>query len=112
MTPITEADRPPAWEILERALTQRRTVQARYHGHQRLLCPHALGWKNGRAKALVYQVDGHTSSGPLPTDARQRWRSMFIDEIEGPTITDEEWQTAGNYWPVSNGIDAIVVGVE
>ena len=31
--------------------TQRRPVQVSYHGHQRIVCPHALGWKTRPAHA-------------------------------------------------------------
>jgi len=100
-------DRPPAWATLARALEQRRPVRARYHAAERILCPHALGWKNGRAKVLAYQVGGTTTRGPLPADPRQCWRSMFIDEIESPIITDDSWATADNYGHNFNGIDHV-----
>ena len=98
--------RPPAWAVLEQALLQRRPVRARYHGTERLLCPHALGWKNARPKVLSYQA------GPaLPPDPRQRWRSMFVDEIEEPVISDGPWETADNYSPGTNGIDDLEISV-
>ena len=103
--------RPPAWALLEAALTQRRPVRAVYHGHQRTLCPHALGWKNGRAKVLAYQADGTTSSGKLPADPHQRWRSLFLDELHAPVLTDDPWQTADNYTPAGNGIDHIDIAL-
>ena len=103
--------RPPAWTLLAQALTQRRTVRARYHGTERLLCPHALGWKHGRAKLLAYQAAENTTRGALPANACQRWRSLFVDEIEDLTITDHQWQTADNYTPHSNGIDTLAVAV-
>lgn len=99
--------RPPAWAVLEQALIERRPVLACYHGHQRLLCPHTLGWKDGRPKVLSYQVGGPTTQGSLPNDPRQRWRSMFVDEIEDPVITDGRWETADNYSQHSNGIDHV-----
>ena len=86
-------------------------MRARYHGHVRLLCPHALGWKNGRAKLLAYQAAGTTSSGPLP-DASQRWRSLFVDEIQDASIVpDQPWTTADNYTPRSNCIDHVELQV-
>lgn len=97
--------RPPAWAVLEQALRDRRPVRIRYHGNDRTVCPHALGWKNGRAKLLAYQTDGATSTGTLPDDTRQRWRSLFIDEIEQADIAISPWQTADNYTTTSNGID-------
>jgi hypothetical protein len=62
--------RPPAWAVLEQALRHKHPVHMRYRGNERLVCPHALGWKNGRAKALVYQTGGTTGEGELPADPR------------------------------------------
>ena len=31
---------------------------------------------------LGYQTGGQTSTGALPADPRQRWRCLFIDEID------------------------------
>ncbi|MGI8751861.1 MAG: WYL domain-containing protein [Acidimicrobiales bacterium] len=64
----TTTARPPAWDILEQALRQRRPVRLTYHGRQRTVCPHALGWKNSRAMVLAYQIGGQTSTGALPAD--------------------------------------------
>lgn len=112
ITLAAEPTRPPAWMVLEAALNQRRSVRIRYRGTERLICPHALGWKHGRAKVLVYQAGGTTTTGALPTDAHQRWRSLFVDEIEDPTITDDQWQSADNYTQYSSGIDTLALAVD
>lgn len=90
--------------MIEQALLQRRPVRARYHGHQRLLCPHAMGWHHGRPKVLAYQADGTTSQGTLTPVPQHRWRSMFVDEIQDAVITDQPWQTADNYSSAITGI--------
>ncbi len=104
--------RPPAWAVLERALTAKRPVRASYHGRERVLCPHALGWKRGRPKVLAYQSGGTTSSGELLSAPHELWRSMFIDELEDPVIADGPWQTAGNYSPTSNCFDRVEMAVD
>jgi hypothetical protein len=101
--------RPPAWDVLARALKELRPVRARYHGQERILCPHALGWKNGHAKVLCFQSGGTTSHGTLPQDPTQRWRSMFIDQIEEATLTDGPWETAMNHSTNSNCIDQLAM---
>lgn len=73
---------PATWAALQAALGRRRPVHVRYHGRQRLICPHALGWRNQRALVLGYQVGGQTSTGALDPDPCKRWRCMFVDEIE------------------------------
>jgi len=49
--------------------------------------------------------------GALPTSTHQRWRSMFVDEIEHPAITGDQWQTADNYTLRSNGIDTLAIAI-
>jgi predicted DNA-binding transcriptional regulator YafY len=104
--------RPQAWTVLEQALTQKRPVALRYHGRDRIVCPHAVGWKNGRLRVLSYQVadSAGTLSSEEPT---QRWRCLFLDEIEAPVITDRRWESATNYSPgTANGIDVLVLAVD
>jgi hypothetical protein len=95
----TTAVMPPAWPPLEAALRARRPVQVYYHGRQRVICPHALGWKNGRALLLGYQSGGQTSTGALPADPRMRWRCLFVDEVDQVLAAqpDSAWGTADNY---------------
>jgi len=107
---MTTTPRPLAWSVLEQALIERRPVLATYNGRQRLLCPHALGWKNGHAKVLAYQAEGTTSHGPAP-DPRQQWRSMFIDQIADAVITHDPWRTADNYTPNTTGIDDLYLDI-
>jgi hypothetical protein len=97
----TTAALPSAWAALEAALRARRPVHISYHGRQRLICPHALGFNHGRPLLLGYQTGGQTSTATLPADPRQRWRCMFVDEIEHIATADptSPWQTAHNYNP-------------
>jgi hypothetical protein len=111
----TMAAQPMAWASLESALRQRRPVRVSYHGRQRLVCPHALGWKSGRPMVLAYQTGGQTSTGVLPADPRKRWRCLFIDEIDNVAVADpaSAWQTADNYdysHPF-NSIDHVAVAI-
>ncbi len=79
---VALAPRPPAWDVLALALAERRPVRARYRGAERVLCPHVLGWKSGRAKTRCYQTGGTTGHGGLPSNPAQRWRSLFVDDLE------------------------------
>lgn len=63
------------WAVLRIVINERRPVRARYHDHERVLRPHALGWKNGRTKVLSYQSAGSTSDGALP---RRPSRQMAV----------------------------------
>lgn len=99
------------WAVLEQAIGARRRVRLRYHVAGRVVYPHVLCWKNGHAKALSYQVESTTNEGRLPDDPRARWRSMFVEEIEGAVIVPGEWQSASKYSLGSNCVDVVHVVV-
>lgn len=106
---------PMAWALLEAALRQRRPVRLCYHGKQRLVCPHALGWKNARPMVLAYQTGGQTTSGTLAADPRKRWRCMFVDEVDHVVAADPAcpWGTADNYNAAHpfHAIDEVAIAV-
>lgn len=114
MTTTTRA-LPMAWATLEAALCQRRPVLLSYHGKQRLVCPHALGWKNDRPMVLAYQTGGQTTAGTLPADPRVRWRCLFVDEIDqvGAAAPAGAWGSADNYNPSHpfHVIDEVAVAI-
>jgi hypothetical protein len=109
-----DANHPLAWAPLQAALLGRQAVHVSYHGRQRLIYPHALGWKNHRAMVLGYQIGGQTTTGTLDPDPRKRWRCLFVDEIEF-VATDQcaTWQTADNYNPERpfHAIDEVAVAL-
>jgi hypothetical protein len=90
---------PVAFARLDAAMQSRTPVYVSYHGRRRLICPHALGWRAGRAMVLGYQTGGETTSGCLDPDPRKRWRALYIDEIDEvvPADTASCWGTADNY---------------
>jgi hypothetical protein len=106
---------PEAWADLEGALRARRPVLVYYHGRWRLICPHALGWKDRKPMLLGYQTGGETSTGALPADPTKRWRCFFVDEVEKVVVADQAapWVTADNYNASHpfNAIDYISVAV-
>ena len=112
---MTTTTVPAAWAPLHAALTARRAVKVSYHGRQRIVCPHALGWKTGRAMVLAYQTGGQTSTATLPADPRARWRCMYIDQIDhiGAADPASTWQTADNYNPAHPfpAIDHVTIAV-
>ena len=104
-----------AWAALEGALHERQPVLVSYHGRQRVICPHALGQKAGRAMLLGYQTGGQTSTGALPADPRQRWRCFYLDELDQvmPAEAGSPWGTADNYspWRPFPSVDEVTVAV-
>ena len=99
---------PTAWNLLHHAISRRQSVRARYNNKLRVLCPHALGWKNGRAKVLVYQA---AIFAPTSAADPQGWRTMFVDQIQDLTLTDDPWHSANNYTPRTTGIDTMAIAI-
>ncbi len=112
---MTTPPPPPAWNTLEQALRQRRPVQLSYHGRQRTVCPHALGWKNNKAMLLAYQTARQTNTGALPPEPRQGWRNLFVDDICDATLANPAttWETADNYNATHpfNAIDRLSIAI-
>jgi hypothetical protein len=111
----TIAGTPTAWTVLETALRQHRPVRVTYHGKQRVLCPHALGWVHNRPLLLGYQTGGQTTTGTLPADPAKRWRCLYIDEIDHvvPEEQGSPWATADNYNPAQPfpAIDTLAIAI-
>jgi hypothetical protein len=105
---------PTTWAALEAALRERRPVRVTYHGHERVLCPHALGWNKSRPMLLGYQAGGWTSTGTLDADPRKRWRCLFVDEVEKVVSeAGKAWESAENYDPSHpfSSIDEVAVAL-
>ena len=52
----------------------------------REFCPHILGTKEGVWRALVWQFDGQSEHGGLPS-----WRGFNLFDLDDVTLRDGEW---------------------
>ena len=80
--------------IVRQALVRRQQVVAEYHGHIREMCPHVIGTKEEREKALFYQFGGTSRSGLGPYGSSENWRCIFIDQLRVLEARDGPWHTA------------------
>ncbi len=82
------------YELIRRAILNRRQVIAVYGGHLRRMCPHKLGTKDGVAHGLFYQFGG-TSESPLEGPGSPRnWRCMEIAGLSDVSSADGPWHSA------------------
>ena len=69
-----------------------------YHGYQRLLCPHRLGWnRRGQPRVLCYQYGGESERGLEPVGSSANWRCMAVDDLSGVELLEGAWRTAPNH---------------
>lgn len=80
--------------LFREAILTRRQVVCVYQGHQRELCPHALGHTDGREKALSFQFAGGSSKG-LPPGGE--WRCMFLDQVSHAQLRSGGWRTGAGH---------------
>ena len=96
---------------IRNAILAKQQVIAMYKGKYREMCPHVIGWKNGREKVLKHQFGGDSNSG-LSGNARKAWLGMFVDEIEILEIRNGQWHTAPNHSRPQQNVDVIDVEVD
>lgn len=92
------------FDVIESAMRTRKQIICVYNGLHREICPHTLGWKNGREKVLGFQFSGQSSKG-LPPDGE--WRCMFIDEIQNLNVREGAWHTSGPHTQPQTCVDEV-----
>jgi hypothetical protein len=100
------------YQLVRDAILNRQQIVATYQGHVREMCPHVIGTKNGRERALFYQFGGSTSSGHIVPGSTANWRCILIDGLSGVSARDGEWKTADNHSRSQTCVDEIDVEVE
>jgi hypothetical protein len=98
-----------AYAMLTEAISTRKQVVAHYDGEERYFSPHALGTKQGKRHALVFQYAGGSRSG-LPEGGE--WRCLDIDELTGVRLQPGEWHTSTNVFNAQSCLDDIEMVVE
>jgi hypothetical protein len=78
------------YALIRRAIHERRQVLARFDGRPRGFCPHAIGTRDGRPCALVFQFEGYSSRG-LPPGGD--WRCLDLDRLSEASLHDGPWHT-------------------
>jgi hypothetical protein len=96
------------YALIRQAIAGRRPVRATYRGRVREMCPHVLGTKNGRARALFFQFAGE-SEGGLPPGGD--WRCLAVDDLTEVSVREGPWRTARNYDPTQSCVDEIDIAV-
>jgi hypothetical protein len=102
------------YELIRQAIIDKNIVKATYNGYHREMCPHALGYKNGRQKALLYQFGGSSSKGLGPVGSHDNWRCVFVDQMENVAVKPAEgrWYTANDHSRRQTCIDRIETEVD
>ncbi|HZW81203.1 MAG TPA: WYL domain-containing protein [Candidatus Deferrimicrobiaceae bacterium] len=75
-------------QMLRSAITNKRLLQFKYKGHERIVEPHDYGIQNGTVRLLCWQIGGRSGSR-IPG-----WRIVDIDGMHDFEVLDKHF--AGN----------------
>lgn len=78
-----------AWSVENRA-----RIHCLYGGRPREICPIIVGHSGSEEKALVWQIDGETSDGPL---LRPEWKCFFLASVRNAEPRDGEWEAGSRH---------------
>jgi len=74
-------------QIICDAIYNRCVLKFTYHGHPRVVEPHAYGLSRALNEVIrCYQTDGTSRSGKVPD-----WKLIRVDQIESLTVTEEHF---------------------
>jgi len=94
----------PTFDLFRRAILSQQQIVCTYQGYKREICPHAVGWKNGREQAIGFQFGGDSSKGlPLGGD----WRCMALVGVSNASLRPGPWRTGTNHSRPQTCVDQI-----
>ncbi len=96
------------YSVIRQAIIDKQQITAIYHGLVREMCPHAIGTKDGREQAILFQFGGQSSKG-LPEEGE--WRCLAIDKLSDLEAVDGPWHTADNHSQPNTCIDEVDIEV-
>jgi hypothetical protein len=100
------------YDIVRNAIANKLVIIATYQDHEREMCPHVIGRKNGRTQALFYQFGGTSSSGPIIPESPKNWRCIPIDGLSNVSAHPGPWHTGENHSRPQTCVDEIDLEVD
>jgi hypothetical protein len=101
------------YDLIRKAILEKKIVHATYKNQPREMCPHVLGRKNGKPQALFYQFGGESTSRPIEPDGSPvNWRCLELAMLSDVRLVDGEWHTAPNHSRPQTCVGEIDVAVD
>jgi len=84
----------PVYALFAWAIENRSRILCMQNGYPREICPIILGHSDRREKALVWQVGGETSDGPLK---RPGWKCFLLSNVDGASLGEGAWLAGSSH---------------
>jgi hypothetical protein len=81
------------YNVIRQAIINKHQIVAIYQGYVREMCPHCIGWKNGKEQALFYQFGGSSERGLGADGSSANWRCIPIAGLFQVEEREGEWHT-------------------
>jgi hypothetical protein len=98
--------------LIRKAAVMKQPIVAVYESRERRLCPHILGLKEGRLRALCYQYGGGSSQGLQPHGSPENWRCIRLEKLSEVRLLTERWHTGPSHSRRQTCVDEIEVDSE
>ena len=92
-----------ALEIIDEAISERKTISFEYGGLVRVVEPHHYGKLGEFDQVHCYQVGGDSNSGGLP-----EWRNFKVDEMKNVAKNDKVFTPESTYRPKNSNYKTII----
>ena len=99
------------FQLIHDAILNRQQIVAVYLDRTRFLCPHVLGYKNGREQCLFYQFGGTSETELGPAGSPQNWRCIPVAGLSDVRVQDGEWFSSGTLSRAQTCVKQVVVSV-
>jgi hypothetical protein len=83
------------YELLLRAMREKRQVVCVYQGHRRELCPILLGRTGLEEFSLTFQFGGDTSDGPIAPPGN--WKCLRLKDVRDVALRDGPWHAGSHH---------------
>lgn len=99
------------FQLIHQAILNRQQIVAVYLDRTRFLCPHVLGYKNGREQCLFYQFGGTSETELGPVGSPRNWRCIPVAGLSDVRVQDGEWFSSGTLSRAQTCVKEVVVSV-
>ncbi len=83
----------PNYLMIQDAIEFKQQVIGSYNGYRLEMCPHALGFADGRERAVCYQFGGDSVQQELSMDPMEKWICVPLDDLVIHDVRDGQWYT-------------------
>jgi hypothetical protein len=82
------------YELMARAIRERKQVLCTYHGAPREVCPIMLGRKQGVERALAWQFAGTDGKGQ---PVHGNWKCLVLADLSNVSLRDGPWHAGDSH---------------